>query len=63
MKLIKAVGRPIQVADVKDTLTKNSIFEMPVTEVRGYDRQQSHSAVYRESDTGSSCFQRWKSRS
>jgi nitrogen regulatory protein PII len=47
MKLIKAIVRPNKVDDVKEALTKLSIYGMTVTEVRGHGKQKGHTAVYR----------------
>ena len=47
MKLLKAIGRPNKVDEVKDALAACNVGGMTVTEVRGHGRQRGHSAVYR----------------
>ncbi|MBE7411852.1 MAG: P-II family nitrogen regulator [Leptospiraceae bacterium] len=47
MKLIIAIIQPNKLEEVKAELTKNEIFRLTVSEVRGYGQQKGRTAVFR----------------
>ena len=47
MKKVEAIIKPFKLDDVKDALTSFGITGMTVSEVKGYDRQQGHTELYR----------------
>ena len=47
VKKIEAIIKPFKLEDVKDALVEAGIEGMTVSEVKGYGRQQGHSALYR----------------
>ena len=47
MKKIEAIIKPFKLEEVKDALVEAGIEGMPVSEVKGYGRQQGHSELYR----------------
>ena len=50
MKKIEAIVEPSRLNRVKEALGKLGITGMTVTEVKGSDRQQGHSEIYRGSE-------------
>ena len=47
MKRIEVIIKPFKLEDVKEALTEIGITGMTVSDVKGYDRQQGHSELYR----------------
>ena len=47
MKLIVAIIKPFKLDDVRESLAKNGVTGMTVTEVKGFGRQKGHTELYR----------------
>ena len=47
MKLIVAIIKPFKLDDVRESLARNGVTGMTVTEVKGFGRQKGHTELYR----------------